>query len=169
MAAVHDKGSHAAGAGMAGRSLGNLVQERLDELLNEDAELCCPVTMVLFRNPVIASDGFMYEADSVKALIRSQMPSPMTREPLEKQFLQAKQTKSTCMTFRETRTKELLQLASQVAAEEPRITITALQRATEYIEFLKPQNVPTLTRTATDLWDRTGRPVPAELRVEVCD
>lgn len=165
MAAVQDKGGHAAGAGMAGRSLGNIVQERLDELLNEDAELCCPVTMVLFREPVIASDGFMYEGDSVKALIRSQMPSPMTRETLEKQFLPAKQTKSACISFRESRTKELLELTAQVIAQEQRIAITALQRATEYIEFLKPRNAPTFTRTAIDLWDRTGRPAPAELMV----
>merc|ERR1712093_776221 len=76
---------------LAGRLLGNVLQTRLDELCDENAEMCCPVTLMLFRNPVIASDGFMYEEDSVKQLIRNRQVSPMTREPLGSEYFQARQ------------------------------------------------------------------------------
>jgi hypothetical protein len=49
----------AAGA-IAGRVLGSNLQAKLDELLIEDPDLCCPIALVLFSEPVIASDGFMY-------------------------------------------------------------------------------------------------------------
>merc|ERR1719393_553661 len=84
---------------LAGRVLGNSLQKRLDELCDEDSEMCCPVTLMLFRDPVIASDGFMYEAESVKQLIRSHLKSPITREPLQKEYYPAKQKKSEVITF----------------------------------------------------------------------
>merc|ERR1712176_578659 len=98
-----------------GKVLGNKYQEQLDELLQEDPELCCPVSLVLFLNPVIASDGFMYEKASLEGLLRASMASPMTRERLKKDYLPAKQRKSAALEFRENRTKELLRFAAGVA------------------------------------------------------
>ena len=37
-------------------------------------------TLVLFQDPVIASDGFIYEREAVETLINTKRPSPMTRE-----------------------------------------------------------------------------------------
>merc|ERR1719217_1806678 len=54
-----------------GRQLGSNLQEKLDDLLTEDPDLCCPVSLMLFVDPVVASDGFMYEKDSIQALLRS--------------------------------------------------------------------------------------------------
>merc|ERR550537_1619794 len=96
---------------LAGRLLGNSLQTRLDELCDEDSELCCPVTLMLFRNPVIASDGFMYEEDSVKQLIRNHQVSPITRENLKKEYFPAKQKKSEVLAFREKRAQALIQYA----------------------------------------------------------
>merc|ERR1719316_1808107 len=109
---------------MAGRVLDNEMQVRLDTLNDEDSELCCPVSLMLFVDPVIASDGFMYEADSVKALIRNRQVSPITREVLKKEYFPAKQKKS----------EELLQFASDARPIEARMADAALDRVLEYME-----------------------------------
>merc|ERR1712187_320711 len=64
----------------AGRVLGSSLQQRLDQLTDEDPDLCCPVSLVVFAQPVIASDGFMYEQSSLMTLLRNRQVSPMTRE-----------------------------------------------------------------------------------------
>merc|ERR1719379_3137737 len=140
---------------LAGRLLGNSLQTRLDELCDEDSELCCPVTLMLFKDPVIASDGFMYEADSVKQLIRNHHVSPCTREQLKKEYFPAKQKKSEVTTFREKRTKDLLQFAKDASPSDMRMAAMALDRVMEY---------PALARETCALWEKTGRPLPAELR-----
>merc|ERR1719282_1329382 len=119
-----------------GKVLGNKYQEQLDELLQEDPELCCPVSLVLFVDPVIASDGFMYEKASLEGLLRANMASPMTRERLKKEHLPAKQRKSAAIEFRERRTKELVRFATTVAGDLPQMATTALDRVTEYLEVL---------------------------------
>ena len=45
---------------VAGRVLSNEKQRALDDLLVEPAELCCPITLMLLSDPVIASDGCVY-------------------------------------------------------------------------------------------------------------
>merc|ERR1740138_123693 len=79
---------------IGGRVLNNGLQDRLDKLINEDPDLCCPVSLLLFQEPVIASDGFMYEQASLEGLLRARMASPMTREKLKKEFLPARQRRS---------------------------------------------------------------------------
>merc|ERR1712176_748848 len=65
---------------MAGRVLGSASQMRLDDLLLEPAELCCPITLCLFDDPVIASDGCSYERDLVTRIARTGRVSPATHE-----------------------------------------------------------------------------------------
>lgn len=80
-----DTGTHG-----EGKVVGNPLQERLDQLLEEEAELCCPVTLVLFVDPVLAGDGFAYERTAVCQLSSSPsmnalnecVPSNATRAPL---------------------------------------------------------------------------------------
>merc|ERR1712137_219709 len=121
---------------LAGRLLGNSLQTRLDTLCDENSEDCCPITLTLFKEPVIASDGFMYEADSVKQLIRNKQVSPITRESLKKEYFPAKQKKSEVITFREKRAQALIQYAEETVSIEPRMTCMALDRVLEYLEVL---------------------------------
>merc|ERR1712048_1194380 len=163
--AIHGGGSDQ--VALAGRVLGNSLQTRLDTLCDEDSENCCPVTLVLFRDPVIASDGFMYEADSVKQLIRNKQVSPITRETLKKEYFPAKQKKSEVLAFREKRAEALLQFAKDTASSEPRMAAIALDRVVEYLEVLKPAQHPAIARQTAALWEKTGRPLPSILRPHV--
>merc|ERR1712139_39986 len=138
---------------VAARLLGNALQTRLDELCDENAEMCCPVTLMLFRNPVIASDGFMYEEDSVKQLIRNRQVSPITREPLRSEYFQARQKRSEVLKFREDRAEALLQFAEDAVPRELRMASTALDRVLEYLEELKIAQHPSIARKATNLWE----------------
>merc|ERR1719353_1707297 len=94
--------SELAGIGEAhhGRALFSSAQEKLDELLDEDPDLCCPIMLVLYEDPVIASDGFVYERSAVETLIKSNRPSPMTRENLGKNVFPAKQKKQDALRYR---------------------------------------------------------------------
>merc|ERR1712176_655060 len=142
--AIYNEGS--GNVALAGRVLGNSLQKRLDELCDEDSEMCCPITLMLFREPVIASDGFMYEADSVKQLIRNHQVSPITREALKKEYFQAKQKKSEVLAFREKRTEDLLKFADDTISSESRMAGLALDRVMEYFDVLKPVQHPALAR-----------------------
>jgi len=152
------------GGGGQGRVLGNEMQAKLDKLLDEDPEFVCPVSLVLFVEPVVASDGFMYEKASLQALLRNRMASPMTREELKADFLPARQRRSATMEFRQTRSEELLAFVAEVAQVQPAMSAEALQRATEYIEVLQVRQVPSLAARAASLWRSLGRPVPLALQ-----
>merc|ERR1712176_1606946 len=146
--------------GTVGKVLGNQKQKEMDELLEEDSELCCPVSLVLFVDPVIASDGFMYEKASLDGLLRCKMASPMTRERLKKEHLPAKQRRSAAIEFRENRTKELLRFAAGVAGDMPQMATTALDRVTEYLEVLQSSG---LAGEAAAIWTKLGKPLPASV------
>lgn len=149
--------------GGAGRVLGSELQMKLDKLLDEDSQLCCPVSLLLFVEPVLASDGFMYEKASLQGLLRNHMVSPMTRERLKQEFLPARQKRSAAIEFRTARAEELLRFAEEAAREQPRMASQALQRASEYIEVLGAGNVRTLASRAADLWRQSGQPLPTAL------
>jgi len=149
---------------MAGRLLNNSLQDRLDKLTSEDEDLCCPVSLMLFREPVIASDGFMYEKESLEGLLRAHMASPMTREALKKEFIPARQRRSDAIRFREVRTEELLAFAGEALATQPRMALAALERASEYLEALEPATAQGLVNRSSGLWRQMGRPLPQILQ-----
>lgn len=128
----------AAEANRGRRVLGSELQKQLDNLMEEDSDLCCPVSLMLFVDPVVGSDGFLYEKASYKGLLQNRMVSPMTRERLKTDFLPARQRKSAAMDFRETRSVELLKFAEDVLASEPNMAKEALQRVSEYLEVSTP-------------------------------
>ena len=45
-------------------------------------DLSCPITLQLFRDPVIAGDGRVYEREAITRWILEHGSSPFTREPL---------------------------------------------------------------------------------------
>jgi len=56
-------------------------EEKKQELIQElKKHLMCPITRTLIIDPVIASDGFTYERDSIENWLRSNRSSPITRE-----------------------------------------------------------------------------------------
>ncbi len=50
--------------------------------LNTTDLLRCPITMELFRDPVLAPDGNTYEKQAIEEWVRNHGTSPMTLEPL---------------------------------------------------------------------------------------
>merc|ERR1712193_546446 len=90
------------------RVLGSNLQEKLDELLEEDPDLCCPISLMLLSDPVLASDGFIYEKASLEQILKTNATSPFTRQKLTRKFRPAKERMKLALEFRETRSKELL-------------------------------------------------------------
>ena len=59
---------------------------RNSEIQND--ELICPITYEIFRDPVIAKDGHVYEREAITRWIFQSGTSPLTREPLQIEHLQ---------------------------------------------------------------------------------
>merc|ERR1712014_552650 len=76
-------------APMAGRVLDSSLQRSLDGLLEEDPDLCCPVSLMVFVEPVRASDGFIYDKKMLDQLLKNKQRSPMTREVLKPEYCPA--------------------------------------------------------------------------------
>lgn len=117
-ATVHaGAGEDAGGNVHAGKVVGNPTQMRLDGLLEEDEDLCCPVLLVLFVDPVHASDGFAYERTAAEGLTndKGEFVSPMTRETLPLTLVDAKEMCERAKAFRKGRGAELLAFAAEVA------------------------------------------------------
>jgi len=49
----------------------------------ENNELICPITLEIFRDPVIAKDGHVYEREAITQWVFEHGTSPLTREPLQ--------------------------------------------------------------------------------------
>ena len=54
----------------------------------DNDELVCPITMEIFRDPVLAGDGRVYEREAITRWILEHGTSPFTREPLRIDQLQ---------------------------------------------------------------------------------
>eukprot|EP00210_Caulerpa_lentillifera_P006950 g6645.t1 len=57
--------------------------------LQSDMEqcVCCPITLEVMHDPVIASDGHTYEREAIKQWLRYKKESPVTRQPLSSSML----------------------------------------------------------------------------------
>merc|ERR1719235_1241247 len=102
---------------MAGRLLGNALQKKLDDLIDEDPDLCCPVSLMVFNIPVIASDGFTYEEASLKQLLQNRQVSPMTREGLRPTSRYSPAKQAEVEVFRHQRSQELVDFAAEAATQ----------------------------------------------------
>merc|ERR1712039_506407 len=141
---------------MAGRVLGSSLQQRLDQLTDEDPDLCCPVSLVVFAQPVIASDGFIYEKSSLMTLLRNRQASPMTREVLKPEHRAAQQKKLEAADFRQKRSRALFNFAREAALQQPEMSVTALDRARDYLKNLRTDQSQALAREAAELSAQLG-------------
>jgi len=160
-AAAVDAVIRAAAGSHVGRVLGSNAQQKLDELLTEDSDLCCPVSLVLLSDPVVASDGFMYEKASLEQILRAGAISPMTRERLQEQFFPAVERKKKALEFREMRSNELLSFADEVIASgQQNMAIEAAERVVEYINALAPGSCASIETKLVQTFAKLGRPAP---------
>lgn len=154
-AVIEAAGSH------PGRVLGSNMQQKLDDLLTEDSDLCCPVSLMLFSDPVVASDGFMYEKASLEQILRENATSPMTRETLKQEFLRAVDCKKKALEFREMRSKELLGFADEaIASGKHQMAVEAAERVVEYVNALPAGSCPTIEAKLREVYSRLGRAPP---------
>jgi hypothetical protein len=150
---------------MGGRVLGSNLQQKLDELTDEDPDLCCPITLMVFTEPVKGSDGFIYEKASLMTLLRNRQASPMTREPLQSNFQPAPEKLAEVQEFRKTRAQALIQFAREALAQtEQNLAGTALDRVGDYLENAGGAIAQGLAREAVPLYTQLGRPVPQAFR-----
>ena len=98
---------------VAGRVLSNENQRALDELFVEPASLCCPITLMLLSDPVIASDGCVYERAAIQIIIEQGKLSPMTLTALEPQVFPAAKQKAKVVAFLAERAEALIQFADK--------------------------------------------------------
>jgi hypothetical protein len=153
--------TQAAAESHVGRVLGSNLQEKIDDLLNEDADLCCPVSLMVLSDPVVASDGFIYEKASLEQILRANAVSPMTRKPLEKQFFPAMERKKKAMEFREARSKELLAFADEaLAAGQQQMAVQAAERVFEYITASSAGSCTSIETKLRETYATLGRPAP---------
>jgi Mg-chelatase subunit ChlD len=131
-------------------------------LLHEDPEICCPVTLVLLLDPVIATDGCIYEKSAITELVRVGGLSPVTHKPLGQELFPAQEQKAQAAVFMEERSLHLLRFAGNAHQQgQMAMAITALDRVKDYIESLTPQRVPELLADFAELCTQLGVPLPA--------
>merc|ERR1712048_78296 len=157
---------HAAGAAQAntaGRVLGSALQRGLDELLEEDPDLCCPVSLMVFGAPVRASDGFIYDKAMLDQLLKNKQRSPMTREVLKPEYCQASEKGAEVLRFRHQRSEDLISFALQAAGEQPQMATTALERAVDYLAVIRTEEARRLAKKAVAVYAQLGKRVPDAL------
>ena len=133
---------------VAGRVLneayGGAQQRELDELLVEPAQLCCPITLMLLTDPVIASDGVLYERAAIREVVQQDKLSPMSLEELKPELFPAAKQGVKVLAFMLERAAALLKF------------VEATQAATRGIngntedDRLKKEYMQTITDTALD-------------------
>lgn len=154
--------SGSASGQQAGRVLGDPLQVELDSLLLEDPELICPITLTLLLDPVIASDGCVYERAAVAELARMQGVSPITHAALTGQVIVASEQKANVYAFMRTRSEELLAFVARAKKQGKAVmALTALDRLKDYLAALTAEAEPELARRFVGLCEDLGRVVPS--------
>lgn len=123
--------------------LGDPMQQRLDALLEEDPELCCPVTLVLLVDPVTAADQHVYERSAAEALTGAdgRFVSPMTRESLPPSNKPNEPVRERTLAFRRERLAAMLAYAEEAAAVQPELAMGVVDRTSEYLTALPAEAV----------------------------
>merc|ERR1712224_649908 len=104
-----------------------------------------------------------YEKASIEGLLRARMVSPLTREPLQKEYTPARQRQHAASEFRRVRSADLLRFAEEAASLQPQMAASALERASDYLKVLRPAHGsictwhPALAGQAAKLWRKLGQ------------
>merc|ERR1712232_1140007 len=154
-------------APMAGRVLDSSLQRSLDGLLEEDPDLCCPISLLIFREPVRASDGFIYEKSMLMQLLQNRQRGPMTREVLKSEYRAATEKMAEAIEFRHGRSEELIKFALQAATaatQRLQLATTALERVVDYLAVLQTGQARHLAAEAAKVYVKLGQPVPVGLQ-----
>jgi hypothetical protein len=85
----------------------------------------------------------------------------MTREALGKNVFPARQKKQDALRYREKLVKDLCEFADSCG--DAGIAEQALERATDYLIYLKPNKFPAEAHKVVQLWQKYGKPVPSGL------
>ena len=165
---------------IAGRVLSNDTQRRLDELLVEPAQFCCPITLILLTEPVIASDSFIYERAAISIVVQQGKLSPMTHELLSAELLPAPKQRAKALAFMHASASELVRFAGELsgvphahATRESELThkqmvTTALDRVQLYLSTLltdsgmRAQTTP-LAKAFHAMCTEHGRPLSTDV------
>jgi hypothetical protein len=90
------------------------VSPDFDEM-QQFASMKCPLSMSVFRDPVVASDGFSYQSQDFNNFILNSMHngtplvSPMTRQPLENTYFPNRVLKTIVQELKQKKTRQLRQ------------------------------------------------------------
>eukprot|EP00435_Cladocopium_sp_Y103_P058783 s1114_g20.t1 len=72
------------------------------ELLTDPVELCCPISLQLMEDPVIAEDGYTYERSCIQRSLEVKRESPMTNQPIQSlALIPNRDKKSAVVVYRE--------------------------------------------------------------------
>jgi hypothetical protein len=63
--------------------------------LEAASDLCCPISLEIMRDPVVAADGFSYERAAIEQWLQKSNASPKTGLELEHRFLTSNRTLKT--------------------------------------------------------------------------
>ena len=97
-------------------------------------ELICPITLELFRDPVRAKDGHVYERQAITRWILQHGTSPMTREPLQIKDLQPdEQLKSLARARRGS--------TVSYSSHNEQVTLPPVQRLGRYSHRVAPEGI----------------------------
>jgi Mg-chelatase subunit ChlD/truncated hemoglobin YjbI len=144
-----------------GRVLGDPLQQQLDDLLVEDVDLVCPITLTLFHDPVMASDGCVYERVAVEELARVQGRSPVTLMALTGQVFPALEHKSRSAAFMKGRCEDLISFIARAQKQgQTLMALTAADRLKDYVVALTPQSEPELARQCRNFCQALGGAMP---------
>jgi Mg-chelatase subunit ChlD len=156
---VSGGGGGPAGHFEGGRQLGNSMQDDLDELLYEDANFVCPITLMLIFDPVIASDGCVYERIAIERLVRLRGLSPVTHKRLDATILPVGETKGQITALVRDRATKLESFITRAKKSgETVLAKNALERLKEYVSFLKSAGV---DASCSQLCRELGVPEPS--------
>uniref|UniRef100_A0A7S2NRL6 VWFA domain-containing protein n=1 Tax=Zooxanthella nutricula TaxID=1333877 RepID=A0A7S2NRL6_9DINO len=143
---------------VAGRMLGDPVQAELDALLAEDPDLVCPITLTLLLDPVIASDGCVYERAAVVELARVRGVSPITHAALTGKVLAASEHQARVRGFMSARAQALIEFADRARRDGRAVmAMTALDRLRDYLAALGAGRDSEVVRRFAGISEKLGR------------
>lgn len=101
--------------------------------MTEESDLVCPITLEIFRDPVKATDGHIYEREAIEKWIVDHGTSPITRETLKiNELIPQSQLKQICL--------EKRKLSVSYDPNEEKVTLPRLNYLITNTTRINPSN-----------------------------